>query len=127
MGTEDEDFCPGSCPGRRGRRQARLRGLPRIRGQQLCQPMVLDPEPRPHCGQGGSRGQGSFDATVLKQLTVGTKVDIKMVKDGLPLPCLPVPGLPIHVGSCNYDAEDLLALITPEDCKKFAPEGQACC
>merc|ERR1712108_66055 len=54
------------------------------------------------------------------------RVDIKMVKDGLPLPCLPVPGLPIHVGSCNYDAEDLLALITPEDCKKFAPEGQAC-
>merc|ERR1711951_106246 len=53
--------------------------------------------------------------TVLKTLPVGTKVDFKMVKSGIPLPCLPIPGLPIHIGSCSYDAEDLLALITPED------------
>merc|ERR1711973_1085356 len=37
-----------------------------------------------------------------------------------------VAGLPISVGSCKYDANDLLALIPAEDCKTFAPAGQAC-
>merc|ERR1711974_538790 len=82
-------------------------------------PWSLTLNPDPIVAKEGAEVKVHFDATVLKQLTVGTKVDIKMVKDGLPLPRLPVPGLPIHVGSCNYDAEDLLALITPEDCKKF--------
>merc|ERR1711972_1291276 len=52
--------------------------------------------------------------------------DPKLKKNGIPLPCLPVPGLPISVGSCKYDANDLLALIPAEDCKTFAPAGQAC-
>merc|ERR1711973_641240 len=39
---------------------------------------------------------------------------------------VPVHGLPISVGSCKYDANDLLVLIPAEDCKTFAPAGQAC-
>merc|ERR1711974_501820 len=74
-------------------------------------PWSLTLNPDPIVAKEGAEVKAHFDATVLKQLTVGTKVDIKMVKEE---------------NSCNYDAEDLLALITPEDCKKFAPEGQAC-
>merc|ERR1711962_1036512 len=89
-------------------------------------PWKLTINPDPIVAKEGESVEIHFDATVLKTLPVGTKVEFKMVKSGIPLPCLPIPGLPIHIGSCSYDAEDLLALITPEDCKKFAPEGQAC-
>merc|ERR1712180_472508 len=88
-------------------------------------PWKLTINPDPIVAKEGESVEIHFDATVLKTLPVGTKVEFKMVKSGIPLPCLPIPGLPIHIGSCSYDAEDLLALITPEDCKKFAPEGQA--
>merc|ERR1711951_274162 len=89
-------------------------------------PWKLTINPDPIVAKEGESVEIHFDATVLETLPVGTKVEFKMVKSGIPLPCLPIPGLPIHIGSCSYDAEDLLALITPEDCKKFAPEGQAC-
>merc|ERR1712112_506980 len=86
-------------------------------------PWKLTINPDPIVAKEGESVEIHFDATVLKTLPVGTKVEFKMVKSGIPLPCLPIPGLPIHIGSCSYDAEDLLALITPEDCKKFAPRG----
>merc|ERR1711973_1030482 len=31
-----------------------------------------------------------------------------MTKSGLPLPCLPISTLPIHIGSCSYEAQELL-------------------
>merc|ERR1712002_962761 len=57
-------------------------------------PWSLTLNPDPIVAKEGAEVKVHFDAKVLKQLTVGTKVDIKMVKDGLPLPCLPVPALP---------------------------------
>merc|ERR1712174_61276 len=67
------------------------------------------------------------DPIVAKEgASVSVNFDIKLKKNRIPLPCLPVPGLPISVGSCKYDANDLLALIPAEDCKAFAPAGQAC-
>lgn len=89
-------------------------------------PWKLTINPDPIVAKEGESVQVHFDATVLKTLPVGTNLDIKLKKNGIPLPCLPVPGLPISVGSCKYDANDLLALIPAEDCTKFAPAGQAC-
>jgi len=89
-------------------------------------PWHLSLNPDPVVAKEGAEVKVHFDATVLKTLPVGTKVDIKMVKSGIPLPCLPVPGLPIHIGSCDYSADELLALIPADDCTKFAPAGQAC-
>ena len=57
---KDEDLRHCSCPCSRCRGQARLRGLPRIRRQQLRQPMVIHHQPRPSYGQGGCRGQNSL-------------------------------------------------------------------
>merc|ERR1712198_666995 len=128
VSCQDEDLrchCPRL---RRSRRpgRPRIQGLRRIRRQQLRGPMETDHQPRPHCGQGGGlclsplRRHGPQDPASRNQPRHQLK------KNGIPLPCLPVPGLPISVGSCKYDANDLLALIPAEDCKTFAPAGQAC-
>merc|ERR1712174_121125 len=74
-------------------------------------PWKLTINPDPIVAKEGASVSVHFDATVLKTLPVGTNLDIKLKKNGIPLPCLPVPGLPISVGSCKYDANDLLALI----------------
>merc|ERR1712108_71862 len=84
-------------------------------------PWKLTINPDPIVAKEGESVTVHFDATVLKTLPVGTNLDIKLKKNGIPLPCLPVPGLPISVGSCKYDANDLLALIPAEDCTKFPP------
>merc|ERR1711893_387357 len=84
-------------------------------------PRKLTIDPDPIVAKEGASVSVHFDATVLKTLPVGTNLDIKLKKNGIPLPCLPVPGLPISVGSCKHDAHDLLALIPAEDCKTFAP------
>lgn len=33
-------------------------------------------------------------------------------------------GLPVKIGSCDYNADDLLPLIPAEDWEKYCPEGQ---
>ena len=53
-------------------------------------PWKLTINPDPIVAKEGASVSVHFDATVLKTLPVGTKVDFKMVKDGIPLPCLPV-------------------------------------
>merc|ERR1711929_52670 len=78
-------------------------------------PWHLSLNPDPVVAKEGAEVKVHFDATALKTLPVGTKVDIKMVKSGIPLPCLPVPGLPIHIGSCDYSADELLALIPADN------------
>jgi len=99
---------------------------PGFEDNSFVNPWKLSINPDPIHAKEGASVSIHFDATVLKTLPVGTKVDFKMVKSGVPLPCLPMPGLPIHIGSCSYEAQDLLDLIPADDCKKFAPEGQAC-
>merc|ERR1712198_668263 len=61
-------------------------------------PWKLTINPDPIVAKEGESVEIHFDATVLKTLPVGTKVEFKMVKSGIPLPCLPIPGLPIHPG-----------------------------
>merc|ERR1711970_1615162 len=49
----------------------------------------------------------------------------KVVKEGVDLPCLPLPDLPIKVGSCKYEAQELLDIVPDDLWATFAPAGQA--
>merc|ERR1712212_713406 len=66
-----------------------------------------------------------FNADVVKAFPQGTTLDFKMVKEGIPLPCMAVGDLPFKVGSCTYEAQTLLDVVPDELWKKFAPAGQA--
>merc|ERR1712027_157445 len=121
MGTHFE-----TCPDKMKTFAAIVLACAAVEDNSYVDPWKLTINPDPIVAKEGASVSVHFDATVLKTLPVGTNLDIKLKKNGIPLPCLPVPGLPISVGSCKYDANDLLALIPAEDCKTFAPAGQAC-
>ena len=53
-------------------------------------PWKLTINPDPIVAKEGASVSVHFDATVLKTLPVGTNLDIKLKKNGIPLPCLPV-------------------------------------
>merc|ERR1712227_288205 len=72
---------------------------------------------------------------ILAQLTLnepvpeGATLSLNLKKEGLiplPIPCLEINGL--HIGSCTYDAGELIA--RPEICEflvpDHVPEGQGC-
>merc|ERR1712098_873951 len=99
---------------------------PGFEDNSFVNPWSFTINPDPVMAKEGAEVKIHFDATILKTLPVGTKIDVKMTKSGLPLPCLPISTLPIHIGSCSYEAQELLDLIPAEDCQKFAPAGQEC-
>merc|ERR1712098_813963 len=63
----------------------------------------------------------------MEEVPVGTQVSLKIKKEGLidiPFPCLEVEGL--HIGSCDYDGDTLIAEGSDVICSTYFPEGQAC-
>jgi len=87
---------------------------------------VLQVKPDPIVAKEGQEVRIHFNAEIVKTLPAGSTIDVKLIKEGIPLPCLPLPGLPIKVGSCKYEAQELLDLIPKDECDTFAPKGQAC-
>merc|ERR1712183_145783 len=85
----------------------------------------LSIKPDPLVAKEGETVSIHFDANIVSTLPAGAKVSVKLVKEGVPLPCLSLAGVPIKVGSCDYNAQELLDLIPAEDCKTFA-HGKAC-
>merc|ERR1711872_192872 len=69
----------------------------------------------------------SVQLTLNEPIPVGTQVSLKIKKEGLidiPFPCLEVEGL--HIGSCDYDGDTLIAEGADAICGPYFPEGQAC-
>merc|ERR1712226_1568582 len=65
--------------------------------------------------------------TLNEEIAKGAQVSLKMKLEGLidlPIPCIEVDGL--HIGSCDYDADTLLAEGAPILCPDHFPDGQAC-
>merc|ERR1739838_95956 len=57
----------------------------------------------------------NLKASVLKEVVVPTKVTLKLVKNGLTLPCIPLGDM--HLGSCTYDDVCETLKRIPDDCK----------
>merc|ERR1712002_229267 len=66
-----------------------------------------------------------FNADVIKAFPEGTTLDFKMVKENVALPCMPLPDLPFPVGSCTYQAQQLLDVVPDDLWAQFAPAGQS--
>jgi len=76
--------------------------------------------------------------SILAELTLnevvpqGAKVSLEIVKEGdveLPIPCLEITasdGEILHIGSCEYLADDLLARFSDFLCPAHVPDGQTC-
>merc|ERR1711887_521048 len=62
------------------------------------------------------------------QIPVGSTASVVVKKEGIidiPIPCLEVePG--VHLGSCDYDGDALLALFADTLCPTYFPDGQEC-
>merc|ERR1712142_842703 len=67
-----------------------------------------------------------LNATLVAELPAGAKIDVQLVKEGVPIPCLPIPGVPVKIGSCSYDVQTLLDFVPADMCSQFAPEGEDC-
>ena len=63
---------------------------PGFEDNSFVNPWSFTINPDPVMAKEGAEVKIHFDATILKTLPVGTKIDVKMTKSGLPLPCLPV-------------------------------------
>jgi len=67
---------------------------------------------------------------LLKEVPVGARVKLELAKEGsivdIPVPCLDLPDVEIPLGSCEYDADQLLALGAPTLCPTYFPDGQEC-
>merc|ERR1712096_485306 len=65
--------------------------------------------------------------TLNEEVAVGAKVDLNIVLEGIipiKIPCLDIEGL--HIGSCSYDGDALLASASDFLCPTYVPEGQEC-
>merc|ERR1712241_52430 len=89
-------------------------------------PFHLSVLPDPVVLKKGQQVKIHFDATLVAELPAGAKISLKLVKEGVPIPCLPIPGVPVKIGSCDYDAETLLDMVPADLCSKFAPAGEDC-
>jgi len=64
---------------------------------------------------------------LAEAIPAGTQVSLSIKKEGLidiPLPCIEVDGL--HLGSCDYDGDELLARFAEAVCPAYVPAGQEC-
>merc|ERR1712142_451375 len=89
-------------------------------------PFHLNVLPDPLVIKKGAQVKIHFDATLVAELPAGAKIDVQLVKEGVPIPCLPIPGVPVKIGSCSYDAQTLLDFVPADLCSQFAPEGEDC-
>jgi len=68
-----------------------------------------------------------FGVDVLKEIAVGASISLNLKKGLLPIPCLDI-GLPVPIGSCKYDVQQLLDFLAEDpdfDCNKYLP-GNGC-
>jgi hypothetical protein len=68
-----------------------------------------------------------FGVDVLKEIAVGASVSLNLKKGLLPIPCLDI-GLPVPIGSCKYEVQQLLDFLAEDpdfDCNKYLP-GNGC-
>merc|ERR1711973_667582 len=86
---------------------------------------TLNIKPDPIVAKKDQHVQIHFNANVIKAFPAGTTLDFTLEKEGVKLPCLSLPGVPIKVGSCTYEAQQLLDLVPDDLWAKFAPAGQA--
>merc|ERR1712203_792285 len=71
--------------------------------------------------------QNGATITLHEEVAVGAQVDLNLVLEGIipiKIPCLDIEGL--HIGSCHYDGDELLATASDFLCPTYVPEGQAC-
>jgi len=64
---------------------------------------------------------------LLEQVPEGAKLSLNLKKKGiidLPIPCLEIND--IHIGSCDYDAQEILDFGAEFLCPDYFPEGQTC-
>merc|ERR1712192_301278 len=94
------------------------------------QPMTFDVisvAPFPILVQNGATITLEVQITLNEEVAVGAKVDLNIVLEGIipiKIPCLDIEGL--HIGSCSYDGDALLASASDFLCPTYVPEGQAC-
>eukprot|EP00091_Calanus_sinicus_P017817 TRINITY_DN3869_c0_g1_i1.p2 TRINITY_DN3869_c0_g1~~TRINITY_DN3869_c0_g1_i1.p2 ORF type:complete len:169 (-),score=59.35 TRINITY_DN3869_c0_g1_i1:137-643(-) len=65
--------------------------------------------------------------TLNEPVPAGATIDLKIKREGLipiPIPCLAIED--IHIGSCSYDGDELLASAGDFLCPAYVPEGQEC-
>merc|ERR1712168_933443 len=81
---------------------------------------TLNIKPDPIVAKKDQHVQIHFNANVIKAFPAGTTLDFTLEKEGVKL-----PGVPIKVGSCTYEAQQLLDLVPDDLWAEFAPAGQA--
>merc|ERR1719290_938771 len=65
--------------------------------------------------------------TLNEPVPVGSSIELKIKKEGIvdiPFPCLNIDDL--HIGSCTYDGDELLATASDFLCPTYVPDGQEC-
>merc|ERR1711963_422498 len=88
---------------------------------------VMSVAPFPILVQNGASITLQVQISLLEEVAVGAQVDLNLVLEGIipiKIPCLDIEGL--HIGSCHYDADELLATASDFLCPTYVPEGQAC-
>jgi len=86
-------------------------------------PIHVSISPDPLVAKKGQEVHIHFDVNLIQTLEVGNTIKITMNKGGVPLPCVTVPGLPIKLGSCSFDGQEILDLLPKEWCDKYAKSG----
>merc|ERR1711993_169722 len=88
---------------------------------------VIPVAPFPILVQNGASITLEVQITLNEEVAVGAQVDLNLVLEGIipiKIPCLDIEGL--HIGSCHYDGDELLATASDFLCPTYVPEGQAC-
>jgi len=93
----------------------------------LMNPFHISVRPDPLVAKKGKIVDIHADLDLVAQLPVGAKVDLHIKKEGLfgiTIPCISVAGVPVKIGSCHYEAQQLLNLVPAATAEKFFPAGQ---
>merc|ERR1739838_203874 len=88
---------------------------------------VITVAPFPIIIQNGAEITLQVQVTLNEEIAVGAKVHLDLKLEGLipiPIPCLEINGL--HLGSCDYDGDELLGTVGDFLCPDYVPEGQTC-
>merc|ERR1712138_198148 len=88
---------------------------------------VITVEPFPIVIANGATVTIQIMITLKEEIPVGSQVHLDGKLEGLipiPIPCLEIGGL--HIGSCDYDVDELLTTVGDFLCPDYVPEGQAC-
>merc|ERR1711942_109009 len=88
---------------------------------------VITVEPFPIIVSNGAMITLQIQVTLNEEVPVGSQVHLDLKLEGLisiPIPCLEIGGL--HIGSCTYDADELLGIASDFLCPDYVPEGQEC-